>query len=155
MIKVKSLSGDPSGLLSASLLRLSGKGFPEAREFTVRTARRSGGCAVFALDGVDSEESARCLVAARVFVPRKDLPPPAEDEYYYADLVGCSVVSPSGDPLGEVTNVVPGPAHDWIEVRGAWRGEALLPFVSEFVRKVDTAGRRIVVTPPEGWPLAG
>jgi 16S rRNA processing protein RimM len=157
-LTVKALSGDPSGLLSARVLRLSGTGgrdIPEGRDFEVKAARRSGGCAVFALNGVETVEAARSLAGARVFVPRKDLPPPGEDEYYYADLVGCSVVAGNGVTIGEVARVMHGPAHDWIEVRGPGKEAALLPFVSEFIREVDTAGRRIVVTPPEGWPHAG
>ncbi len=93
-------------------------------------------------------------VGARVFVPRMDLPPPGEDEYYFADLVGCAVFTPDGGPVGHVSSVVHGPAHDWLEIRGDGKEEALLPFVSEFIREVDMAGRRIVVTPPEGWPHA-
>lgn len=158
MLKVKALSGDPSGLLSARVVRLSGKGgkgIPEGREFEVRAAQRSGGCAVFALSGVETVEAARDLAGARVFVPRKDLPPPGEDEYYFADLVGSEVVDADGGPVGQVSSVVHGPAHDWLEIRGAAKEEVLLPFVSEFIREVDMAGRRIVVTPPEGWPHAG
>ena len=158
MLKVKALSGDPSGLLSARVVRLSGKGgkgIPEGREFEVRAAQRSGGCAVFALSGVETVEGARDLAGARVFVPRKDLPPPGEDEYYFADLVGCSVVAADGCLVGEVSSVVHGPGHDWLEIRCAANEEALLPFVSEFIREVDMGGRRIVVTPPDGWPHAG
>jgi len=158
MLKVKAFSGDPSGLLSARVVRLSGKGgkgIPGGREFEVRAAQRSGGCAVFALSGVETVEAARYLAGARVFVPRKDLPPPGEDEYYFADLVGSEVVAADGGPVGVVSGVVHGPAHDWLEIRGAAKEEALLPFVSEFIREVDMAGRRIVVTPPEGWPHAG
>lgn len=152
-LKVKALSGDPAGLLGAGTLCLSGlgAGMPEGGEFEVRTARPSGGCAVFSLRGVDTVEAARALVGARVFVPRGDLPPPGEDEYYFADLVGCRVEAADGAALGEVSGVVHGPAHDWIEVRGAGKEEALLPFVAEFIREVDIAGRRIVATPPEGW----
>ena len=49
-IKVAALSGDPSGLLAAKVVRVSGagKGSPE-REYEVVAAHRAGGCAVFAL----------------------------------------------------------------------------------------------------------
>jgi 16S rRNA processing protein RimM len=153
-IKVKAISGDPSGLLAASSLRLCGKpdrGDPGDRDFEVNAAQRSGGCAVFSLKGIDTVEAAEALVGARVFVPREDLPPPGEDEYFAVDLVGCEVLDSSGAPIGRVTAVVPGPAHDWLEIRAAGGKESLLPAVSEFLREVDIAGRRIVATPPEGW----
>jgi 16S rRNA processing protein RimM len=153
-IRVKAISGEPAGLLGASSLRLCGKaarGSGEGRDFEVTAAQRSGGCAVFALNGIDTLEAARELVGARVFLRREELPPPGEDEYFVADLVGCSVVGADGGPIGRVESVVSGPAHDWLSIRRAGGQEALLPIVSEFVREVDIAGRRIVVTPPEGW----
>lgn len=154
-IKVKALSGNPAGLLRARSLRLAGKpagNGPEGREYPVITAQRSGGCAVFALEGVDTGEAARELVGARVFVPRADLPPLEAGEHFVADLVGCEVVASGTGVVGTVAEVIAGPAHDWLAVRlDGRKEEALLPMVSEFVRDVDAAGRRIIVTPPEGW----
>jgi 16S rRNA processing protein RimM len=107
------------------------------------------------LKGIDSLEAARELVGARVYVRREELPAPEEDEYFVADLVGCAVATADGVPVGHVAGVVSGPAHDWLEIRRAGGEEVLLPAVSEFVREVDVAGRRIVVAPPEGWLDAG
>ncbi len=155
-IKVKAFSGDPSGLLGARMLRFIGKPAgcgPEGREYRVISARRAGGCAVFLLKGVDSAEAAGELVGARVLVPRGELPPLEEGEFFVADLVGCSVEVTGKGRIGAVADVVPGPAHDWLAIRRDGKaGEVLLPLVSEFVREVDSRGGRIVVAPPEGWP---
>ena len=87
-----------------------------------------------------------------VSMRRSELPPLPEDEFYWADLVGCAVVDEGGAPLGEVVAVTPGPAHDWLVVRRAGGGEErFLPGVEAFVRSVDVAGRRVVAAPPEGW----
>jgi 16S rRNA processing protein RimM len=84
-------------------------------------------------------------------MPRGELPALPEDEFYWEDLVGCSVVDPAGNPLGDVAAVTPGPAHDWLVVRRAGGEEGLLPVVAAFLRSVDVAGRRVVAAPPEGW----
>ena len=154
-IKVRALSGNPAGLLRARTLRLvvkpAGMG-PEGREYLVKAARRSGGCAVFALEGVDTVEAARELAGARVFVPRGDLPSLEEGEYFVADLVGCEVVESGAGLVGTVAEVVEGSAHDWLSIWLDGREkEALLPMISQFVREVNPEKRRIVVTPPEGW----
>jgi 16S rRNA processing protein RimM len=157
-VRVKAISGDPAGLLGASSLRMCGKpgrGSREGQDFEVSAAQQAGGCAVLSLKGIDTLEAAKELVGARVSIRREELPPPGEDEYYVADLVGCSVVGEDGCPIGRVENVVSGPAHDWLSIRRAGGEEALLPVVSVFVREVDVAGRRIVVSPPEGWLDAG
>ena len=170
-IKVAAFSGDPSGVLAAKALRLSGgrptpvgnalPGVPRstkngghgtaATEYEVVTAQRAGGCAVFALLGIDSIEAAEPLVKAVVSVRHEELPPLPEDEFYWVDAVGCLVVDESGVPLGEVVAVEPGSAYDFLVVRRPGGEDGYLPVVEAFLRKVDTAARRVVASPPEGW----
>jgi 16S rRNA processing protein RimM len=61
-------------------------------------------------------------------------------------LVGLAAVDPEGRPLGVVADVEAGPAHDVLVVGGEG-GERRFPMVSAFVREVDVAGGRIVLTP--------
>lgn len=153
-IRVKPISGDPAGLLRAGSLRLCGKpggSSRDGRDFEVAAAQRSAGCAVFALKGIDTVDAARELVGASVYLRRRELAPPGEDEYLVADLVGCAVVSADGALIGHVESVVSGPAHDWLSIRRVAGEESLLPLVSEFIREVDVAVSRIVANPPEGW----
>jgi 16S rRNA processing protein RimM len=164
-IKVTVFSGDPAGLLGCRAVCLRGKS-GERHEFEVETVRRAGRCAVFSLKGISAAEEAKNWVGSSVLVLREELPPPQAGEYYIADLVGCVAVTPSGELVGEVGDVMSGPAHDWLVILrdrpsqpSAGRAkeskrkdkEAFLPFVAAFVKEVDTAARRIVVSPPEGW----
>jgi 16S rRNA processing protein RimM len=82
-------------------------------------------------------------------VPADTLPPPEGDEVYLHELDGFAVRLPDDTPLGLVTGVYELPAGLTIEVQGQQR-EFLLPYKKEFVREVDRAGRRLVVTPPDG-----
>jgi 16S rRNA processing protein RimM len=152
-VRVKVHSGNPAGLLGVRSLTLSAEGPDgEARcaEFAVRTAQPRGGFAVFSLEGIDSPDEARKWLGASASVSREELPRPEEGEYYWVDLIGCEVVGAAGDRIGEVAGLEEGPAHDWLSVRRA-DGEFLLPMVSEFIREVDIARRRVVAVPPEGW----
>ncbi len=152
-VRVTMYSGDAAGVLAAPRVALRGagsQGTDGIREFDVEAAHRSGGCAVFSLRGVDSAEAARRLRGARVSVRRDALPALPEDEFYWEDAVGCAVVDDGGAVLGEVTAVLPGPAHDWLVVRRGGE-EAYLPVVAVFLRSVDVASRRIVASPPPGW----
>ena len=151
-IRVAALSGDPSGLLAAKSLRFDGGREPgAAREHEVVSAHRAGGCAVFTLKGIGTAEAAGALSGAVVSMRRDELPPLPEDEFYWADLVGCRVVDEEGSPIGEVIAVEAGAAHDWLVVARAGGGEGLLPVVEAFLRSVDVAARRVVAAPPEGW----
>ena len=151
-VKVAAFSGDPRGMLSARAVRLSRAeaGAPGEKEFEVTSAQPLGGCAVFSLKGIASFAEAGAWTGAVASVRRSELPEPGDGEYYWADLVGCEVVDPSGNRLGVVSGVEAGPAHDWLSVRRG-RGESLLPLVGAFILSVDIPGRRIVASPPEGW----
>lgn len=153
-VKVAAFSGDPSGVLAAKSLRLTGgRGTAPGtvENYEVVTAHRSGGCAVFSLQGIDTVEAAEPLVKAVVSVRYDALPALPEDEFYWVDAVGCLVVDEAGASLGEVVAVEPGAACDYLVVRRPGGDDAYLPVVEAFLRKVDTAARRVVASPPEGW----
>ena len=78
---------------------------------------------------------------AELTVPRAELPAPAPDSYYVADLVGLRVVEEGGRTLGSVRDVLPGPANDALELDTG----LLLPLVEDCVLAVDLEGGRIVV----------
>jgi 16S rRNA processing protein RimM len=80
---------------------------------------------------------------AELAVRRGDLPPPDEDSYYVADLVGLEVVEEGGARLGAVVDVLPGVANDVLELDSG----VLLPLVEDCVREVQLAQRRVVVAP--------
>jgi 16S rRNA processing protein RimM len=81
--------------------------------------------------------------------PADELAPPKDDEVYLHELDGFAVRLPDDTPLGLVSGVYELPSGVMIEVQGP-RREFLLPYRKEFVRQVDRAGRRLVVTPPAG-----
>jgi 16S rRNA processing protein RimM len=99
--------------------------------------------------GADRREAIDPWRGLFLAVPADELTPPAGDEVYLHELDGFAVRLPDETPLGLVTAVYELPAGLMIEVQGPKR-EFLLPYKKEFVREVDRAGRRLVVTPPEG-----
>jgi len=84
---------------------------------------------------------------AELAVPRSELPPPEEDEYYAFQLVGLQVEEDGGRPLGRVTAVQPGVANDVLELNSG----DLLPLVDACVLEVDLERGRIVVA--QGFQL--
>jgi 16S rRNA processing protein RimM len=99
--------------------------------------------------GVESRDALGELRKHFLGVPAAALSPLEGDEVYLHELDGFSVRLPDGTPLGLVSAVYELPAGIMIEVQGPKR-EFLLPYKKEFVQQVDRAGRKLVVTPPEG-----
>jgi 16S rRNA processing protein RimM len=71
-----------------------------------------------------------------------------DGEYYHRDLIGCAVVTESGESIGEVTAVEGDRSATRLVVRSK-RNEVLIPLADE-ICTVDVAARRITVRPPEG-----
>jgi 16S rRNA processing protein RimM len=99
-------------------------------------SKRSGGRPVIRLD----REVERGTVLE---VARSELPSPAADSYYVADLVGLQAVEQGGPVLGRVIEVSPGVANDVIELDSG----LALPFVAACVLDVDLERGAIVVAP--------
>ena len=99
--------------------------------------------------GADGREAIDPWRGLFLAVPADELTPPEGDEVYLHELDGFAVRLPDETPLGLVSAVYELPAGLMIEVQGP-RREFLLPYKKEFVRQVDRAGRKLVVTLPEG-----
>ncbi|SPA29594.1 16S rRNA PROCESSING PROTEIN [Cupriavidus taiwanensis] len=115
----------------------------------VAQSREHSGTVVAQAAGVADRNLAEALRGRRVWIRRADFPAPEEDEFYWVDLIGCSVSNEQGELLGEVSGLIDNGAHQILQVAfvqpDGKAGERLIPFVDAFLRTVDTAGKRIVV----------
>ncbi|HZJ06097.1 MAG TPA: ribosome maturation factor RimM [Nocardioidaceae bacterium] len=71
--------------------------------------------------------------------------PEDPEEFYDHQLVGSTVVTADGEPVGELTELVHSSAQDLLSVRAADGREILIPFVAQLVPRVDVPNKRIVV----------
>ena len=78
---------------------------------------------------------------AALEVDRAALPPPEEDSYYVFQLVGLEVEEEGGRRLGTVTEVIPAPANDVLELSSG----VALPLVDACVLEIDLDRRLILV----------
>eukprot|EP01037_Dinobryon_pediforme_P013663 gene13663-13779_t len=60
---------------------------------------------VVRIKGVTDRNGAEALTNTELFVPRSQLPPPDDDEFYYSDLIGLRAETPDGVLLGHVRSV--------------------------------------------------
>jgi 16S rRNA processing protein RimM len=71
-------------------------------------------------------------------------------EFYDSNLIGCSVSTPDGMIVGEVSDVLHLPSQDLLTVMNVFGQEILIPFVEEIVPSIDVINKKIIITPPEG-----
>lgn len=148
-VRVKAFTADPADIAAYGPLEAA-----DGRRFEVARLRPAAGPAtdmlVVRFKGVDDRNTAETLNGLDLSIPRERLPPPGDDEYYHADLVGLDAVTTAGEAIGTVIGVHNYGAGDLIEIAPR-RGETILvPFTRAVVPEVDIPGRRVVVDPPDG-----
>jgi len=110
---------------------------------------RGGRRLLVRIEGVSDRDAAEALVGARVLVRADDLPSISDDEFYYHEVEGFVVETVAGQVLGTVSSTFSTGLHDvWIVRDGGH--ERLVPVITEVVRALDRAARRIVVDPLPG-----
>ena len=93
------------------------------------------------LDTVADRSAAEVLRGAQIAVSRSALPQLAEDEFYWADLIGFSVETPERVKLGVLESLLETSAADVLVVKG--ETEHLIP--AALLIEVDLDSKRITV----------
>src|SRR5512135_349508 len=140
-VKVQPFSEDPGTLMDFESWRV-GRGEQQAY-YIVEAIQDHGKALVAKLAGIDDRDAAYALRGQEISVAKSDLPPPEENEFYWSDLIGLTVVNREGIELGKVDSLMESGANDLLVVKGT--REHLIPFVAAFVGKVDLAGGTIEV----------
>ena len=146
-VRLKSYCADPQAIADYTpLYTEDGRSFAQV----VLTGQLKNGFTA-RIDGVVTKENADALRNVDLYAPRDVMPSLPDDEYYYADLMGLTVVDTGGVTLGTVKNVMDHGAGDLLEIIVPGQSETvLLPFTQAAVPTVDLSARRIVADPPDG-----
>ncbi len=138
LVKLRSFTADPAAIASYGLLTDATGERRFALTFLADGLAR--------VEGVGDREAAARLTGTGLYVERANLPPPEEDEFYLADLVGLRAETAGGEALGRVRSVEEHGAGAFLVLDGP--PERLVPFTRACVPVVDTAAGRVVVELP-------
>ena len=106
--------------------------------------KKQGPGLVALLDGISDRDAAIEWVGADITIDRATLPPPAEGEHYWADLVGLEVRNLDGLVLGRIEQILATGANDVIVVQGSV--ERLIPYVADhYIIKVNLKSGEMLV----------
>lgn len=73
-----------------------------------------------------------------------------ENEYYYHEIIGCSVVTEAGEEIGTIKEILSPGANDvWVAKRKQGK-DVLIPYTKEVVLRVDVAEKKVTIRPMEG-----
>ena len=140
---------------STLLASFAGGGARAARTETLRVLRTTphkGGLRV-AFEGFTDRNEVERLRGAELTVAKSAVPEAPAGSFYLFELVGCACFDEREGELGQVVEVVADGGGWLIEVEqraGGRRRRLSLPFVEEFLVRVDREGRRIDWRLPAG-----
>jgi 16S rRNA processing protein RimM len=146
LVKLASFTEDPEAIAQYGDLTDEAGG----RLFPVELVGANKGHWIARIAKVDDRDAAQALSGTRLFVDRSALPPPDEDEFYHADLIGLRAELADGTVLGTVAAMHNFGAGDIVEIALTSGKRPLLPFDRETVPEIDPVVGRIVVDPPPG-----
>jgi len=118
--------------------------FAGERVLTLVSLRPGGGGAIARFAEIPDRNAAEALRGQFLSIPRSELPPLAEGEYYHADLIGLPCESQEGAPLGTVVDIQNFGAGDIIEIERPDGKRAMIPFRAGIA---DLRDGRIVADP--------
>lgn len=141
------------GVTGEVRLKLFGEGVAALKRFRafnesaltlkkLRDDNKGGAIARFA--EVTDRNAAEKLRGTELTVPRSELPPLEDGEYYHADLIGLAAVSTTGDALGTCVAVENFGAGDIIEIERPTGKRFMVPMREEAVPEWDS--ERLVIS---------
>lgn len=105
---------------------------------------------IVALDGVDSVEQAEELRSCMIAIPRAQLPQVKDDEYYWTDLIGYSVIDTDGNSHGKIKSIEAQLGGDVAFVETPGKPQQCILLVQDWVAGIDR-DKEVVIVKKEFW----
>lgn len=119
------------------------------KPLTVTNWREQGAGLVASFAEVPDRNFAETMNGTTVWVHRDNLPSLDEDEYYWADLIGLTVINEEGENLGVIKEMFETGAHEIISVKATKDSidaeDRLIPWHKEIVLAVDLEKQTMLV----------
>lgn len=118
-------------------------------QFRLMHAALHGSKILLTIAEIASADDAKRLTGAELLVSQEQLPATGDDEYYWKDLIGLTVVTDQGVGLGKLSRIMETGANDVYVVEGDGK-EYLIPAIVDVIQLIDLAAGTMTITPLEG-----
>ncbi len=111
-----------------------------------REQKGFGYCYFKEIQSIDEAEKYKNL---ELFIEKNQLPPLKKGQYYYHELMNCTIFNEKQDKLGIVTDILETGANIVLRVKDT-NSSFLLPFVDAFIVNVDVDQKKIYIREMDG-----
>jgi 16S rRNA processing protein RimM len=122
----------------------------EPVEVKVKSHRVHKSFDLLSFEGYDNINLVEKFKGAMIKIPESQLGELEEGEYYFHEIIGCTVVTEQGETVGTVKEILTPGANDVWVVKGKGGKEILIPYIADVVKKVDVKEKLITIHPMEG-----
>jgi 16S rRNA processing protein RimM len=122
----------------------------EPIEVTVKTHRVHKSFDLLSFEGYDNINLVEKFKGALIKIPESQLGELEEGEYYFHEIIGCTVVTNTGETIGTVKEILTPGANDVWVVKAKGGKEILIPYIAEVVTDVNVKDKIITIHPMEG-----
>lgn len=148
-LRVRTYSGNRETLDATGVVTLRSPDGALTREYRLLEVKNHGGAFIIRLDGYDDINQVASLVGSELCLRRTQFPEPDDDEYYWCDLIGLTVVTAEGVTLGTLAEIFETGSNDIYVVRNGTQ-EYLLPAIAPVISSIDLDAGTMTVTPLDG-----
>ena len=138
-VKVTPFTSNPERLTAGASLYVAGK------PTRVLDSVSPQGYPIMQFAGFESREAAQTLRDELIEIDAEALPDLPAHEYYVDDLQGLTVVSSTGDEIGELVEVLTTGANDVYVVRRPGHKDVLVPAIADILLDVNLETRRMTI----------
>ncbi|SFA74366.1 MULTISPECIES: ribosome maturation factor RimM [unclassified Bacillus (in: firmicutes)] len=122
----------------------------EPIELKVKAHRSHKSFDLLTFEGKENINEVEKFKGGIIKVPESQLGSLPEGEYYYHEIIGCTVITTQEEEIGKITSVLSPGANDVWVIKGKSGKEVLIPFIDEIVMKVDVKEKIVIIEPMEG-----
>ncbi|MCQ6274071.1 ribosome maturation factor RimM [Bacillus sp. V3B] len=119
-------------------------------ELIVESHRTHKNFDLLTFEGYDNINQLEELKGGILKVPESQLGKLQKDEYYFHEIIGCTVITDEGEEVGKVKEILTPGANDVWVVKGKGGKEQLIPYIADVVKEINVVEKKITITPLEG-----
>nr|WP_263313517.1 ribosome maturation factor RimM [Mammaliicoccus sp. Marseille-Q6498] len=120
----------------------------EELSFVIASYRMHKNFHLLTFEGIHNINDIEYLKGSKIFQEQgNDSIGLEENEFYYSDIIGCTVFV-KDEALGRVVEIIETGANDVWVVKGD--KEYLIPYIEDVVKQVDVENKTILIEPMEG-----
>ena len=135
-LKIQSFSSPPENILNYPSWIITNKG--EEDFYSIEQGRKQNNKIVVKLEKIDDRNTAESLINSKIQILRSDLPKLSNENYYWSDLVGLSVLNSEEKVIGKIESLIETGANDVMVIITLKDERILIPFVMhEIIKEVN------------------